>query len=81
MANYLYVALIITSIALVISVILQSKGTGLGSFAGGDSGGGVVTTRRGIEKILYYVTIGLSLLFFVLTILTVIVSQPALAAG
>jgi preprotein translocase subunit SecG len=80
MTNYLDIALIITSIALVLSVILQSKGAGLGSFAGGDSGGGVVTTRRGIEKILFYVTIGLSILFFVLTILTVIVSQPTVAA-
>jgi preprotein translocase subunit SecG len=81
MSNYLDVALIITSIALVVSVILQSKGAGLGGLAGGDSGGGVVTTRRGIEKILFFVTIGLSVLFFVLTILTVIVSQPAVVAG
>jgi preprotein translocase subunit SecG len=81
MANYLDIALIITSIALVVSVILQSKGAGLGGLTGGDSGGGVVTTRRGIEKILFFVTIGLSILFFVLTILTVIVSQPVAVAG
>jgi len=85
MANYLDIALIITSIALVVSVILQSKGAGLGGLtggdSGGDSGGGVVTTRRGIEKILFFVTIGLSILFFVLTILTVIVSQPVVATG
>jgi preprotein translocase subunit SecG len=76
MTQYLDVALIITSIALIVSVILQSKGAGLGGLTGGDTSGGVVTTRRGIEKILFYVTIGLSILFFVLTVITVIVSQP-----
>ena len=83
MATYLDMALIITSIALVVSVILQSKGAGLGlgGLTGGDSSGGIVTTRRGIEKILFFVTIGLSILFFILTILTVIVSQPVAAAA
>lgn len=74
MANYLDIALIITSIALIISIILQSKGVGLGGLTGGDSGG-IYTQRRGIEKTLFYVTIGLSVLFFVLAIAAVIVSK------
>ena len=65
-------ALIITSIALIVSVILQSKGAGLGGFAGGDTGS-VFTARRGVEKTLFYVTIGLSVLFFILAIVTVII--------
>ncbi len=68
------VALIITAIALVISVILQNKGVGLGGLTGQDSGG-VFTQRRGIEKTLFWVTIGLSVLFFILTFLTVIASK------
>jgi preprotein translocase subunit SecG len=52
------------------SVILQSKGAGLGGLTGGDTGG-VFTARRGIEKVLFWVTIGLSALFFVLAIITV----------
>ena len=46
---------------------------GLGGLTGGgiDSSGGVYTQRRGIEKVLYWVTIGLSIVFFVLTLLTV----------
>ncbi len=72
MVNYLDIALIITSIALIASVILQSKGVGLGGLTGGDSGG-VFTARRGIEKTLFYITIGLSVIFFVL-ILTVILA-------
>jgi preprotein translocase subunit SecG len=70
---YLDIALIITSIALIASVILQSKGAGLGGLPGSDTGG-VFTARRGIEKVLFRLTIGLSVLFFVLTIATVIIA-------
>lgn len=69
---YIDVALIITSVALIISVIMQNKGVGLGGLTGGDTGG-VFTARRGIEKTLFYITIGLSVLFFILTIAAVIV--------
>ncbi len=71
---YFDVALIITAVALVISVILQNKGVGLGGLTGQDSGG-VFTQRRGIEKTLFWVTIGLSVLFFILTFLTVLASK------
>lgn len=73
MEVYLDIALIITSIALIASVILQSKGAGLGGLTGSDTGG-IFTARRGIEKVLFRVTIGLSVLFFLLAILIVIVT-------
>ena len=73
MKTYLDIALIITSIALIISVILQSKGVGLGGLTGGDTGG-VFTARRGIEKTLFYITIGLSVLFFILIISLIIIA-------
>jgi preprotein translocase subunit SecG len=69
-ANYFDIALIITSIALIASVILQSKGVGLGTLTGDTSG--VYTARRGIEKTLFYITIGLSALFFILILVIVI---------
>ena len=72
-STYLNIGLIITSIALVASVILQSKGAGLGGLTGGDTGG-VFSARRGIEKVLFRVTIGLSFLFFGLAIASVIVT-------
>jgi preprotein translocase subunit SecG len=72
--TYFDIALIITSIALIASIILQSKGVGLGGLPGTDSGG-VFTARRGIEKILCYITIGLAVLFFILTITTVVLSK------
>jgi len=71
--SYIDIAMIITSIALIISVILQSKGAGLGGLTGGDTGG-VFTARRGIEKILFRVTIGLSILFFLLSIVATLIS-------
>lgn len=70
MANILNIALIITSVGLILSVILQSKGAGLGGLTGADTGG-VFTARRGIERILFWVTIGLSVVFFAL-VLTII---------
>ena len=71
--NTLNIAIIITSVALVISILLQSKGIGLGGLAGGDSGG-VYTQRRGVEKILFYVTIGLAVVFVVLALISVLIT-------
>jgi hypothetical protein len=50
MEQFLYVSLIITSIALVFSIILQSKGAGLGGLTGTDTGS-VFTARRGVENL------------------------------
>jgi preprotein translocase subunit SecG len=69
----LNVAIIIVSIALIASVLLQSKGVGLGGLAGGDSGG-VYTQRRGIEKVMFYITIALSAVFLMLSLISVLIS-------
>lgn len=71
--RYFDIGLIITSIALIASVILQNKGVGLGGLTGSDAGN-IFTTRRGIEKTLFWITIGLSVLFITLTLATVYVS-------
>lgn len=60
---------IIISVAIVALVLLQTKGSGLGGIFGGD--GGVYRTRRGIEKTLYQATIGLTVLFFIVSLLSV----------
>jgi len=74
MANFLDIALIITSVGLILSVILQSKGAGLGGLTGADTGG-VFTARRGIERILFWVTITLSVVFFALVITIIIIGR------
>jgi len=70
---YLDLAMIITSIALIASVILQSKGAGLGGLTGGDAGS-IFTARRGIEKTLFRITIILSAIFFILAVAIVLVT-------
>lgn len=73
MNNLLNIAIIISSIALVASILLQSKGIGLGGLAGGDSGG-VYTQRRGVERVLFFVTIGLSIVFVILALISVVIA-------
>ena len=71
MTTALNISMIIVSLALIASVVLQSKGAGLGGLTGQDTGG-VYTTRRGIEKTLFYVTIALSILFFILALISIV---------
>ena len=72
MERFLDIALIITSVTLIISVILQSKGAGLGGLTGADTGG-VYSARRGIERTLFWVTIVLSVIFFILALTIVVI--------
>ena len=74
MTNVLNIALIVTAVGLILSVILQSKGAGLGGLTGADTGG-VFTARRGIERVLFWVTIVLSVVFFALVITIIILGK------
>ena len=73
MITYLNIALIIISVLLVLSVILQSKGAGLGGLTGADTGS-IFTARRGVERTLFWVTIVLSAVFFALVITLLLIS-------
>lgn len=70
MSTYLNIAITILGIALIVSIVLQSKGAGLGGLTGVNEGG-VFRQRRGVEQLLFQVTIGLSVAFFILIILLV----------
>ncbi len=54
---------IVLSVLLVTLILLQSQGSGLGSTWGG--GGETYHTRRGLEKIVFYLTIVCAVLFAV----------------
>jgi preprotein translocase subunit SecG len=71
MTKFLDTGLIIVAVGLIVSVILQSKGAGLGGLTGSDASS-VFTARRGIERVLFWVTIVLSVLFFGLALAEVI---------
>ena len=70
-AVYLKLAMAVVSIAMIVIILLQSRGAGLGGLSGGDYGGGGYHVRRGVERLLFNVTIGLSVVFFALAILNV----------
>ena len=72
MTNYIDIALIIVSIALIASVIFQNKGVGLGGLTGSDSSQ-VFSARRGLERTIFLITIGLALVFVILTVIAVAV--------
>ena len=74
LVTYFQIALIITSLALIASIVLQNKGVGLGGLTGQDAGS-VFSARRGIEKTLFWITITLAVVFAVLVLATIAVSK------
>ncbi|MBI4038421.1 preprotein translocase subunit SecG [Candidatus Daviesbacteria bacterium] len=61
---------IILGILLVLVIIIQQKGSGLGSAFGGDLG--FYRTKRGAEKLLFYATIVLSVAFILSSVIGLI---------
>jgi preprotein translocase subunit SecG len=61
MKNILYLSQIIISILLIITILLQQRGGGLGSAFGGETT--IYRTKRGAEKFIFRLTIILSILF------------------
>ncbi|MBI2019944.1 preprotein translocase subunit SecG [Candidatus Daviesbacteria bacterium] len=62
---------IILGVLLILVIIIQQKGTGLGSTFGGELG--FYRTKRGAEKMLFYVTIILAAAFILLSLVGLIV--------
>ncbi|MEA3340836.1 MAG: preprotein translocase subunit SecG [Chloroflexota bacterium] len=73
MGVYLNIVQIIISIALVAIILLQVRSGGLGGIFGGAETA-VYKTRRGVERTLFNITVGLSVAFFVITMINVIVT-------
>jgi preprotein translocase subunit SecG len=72
----LTIAQIIICVALIAAILLQSKGSGLGSVFGGD--GSVFRTRRGAEKGLFQLTIILAIAFGLLSVATAALAPSVL---
>ncbi len=68
MRTYLTIADIVLAATLILIVLMQTKGGGLGGIFGQPST--VYRTRRGVEKTLFQLTIAISFCFVVASILT-----------
>ncbi len=73
MGVYLNIAQIIISVALTVVILLQVKGGGMGGVFGGTDTA-IYRTRRGFERTVFNVTIGLTVAFFIITIVNVVVT-------
>ena len=71
METFISFAVILVVALLVTSILLQVKGAGGGLFGGGEA---QFRTRRGAEKTLFQITIGLAVIFVVLALLNLTIS-------
>jgi preprotein translocase subunit SecG len=63
MSTIIKIAQLVISVGLIILVLLQEKGTGVSETFGGGTGSGFYQHRRGLEKIMFIVTIVALILF------------------
>lgn len=73
LAGLLPIIQIILSVILVIAIILQQTGAGVGGAFGGGDGSAINYTRRGAEKMLFRITIVVAILFAASAFLTLLV--------
>ncbi len=72
MQTYLSVAQIVLSVTLILVILFQVRGGGLGGIFG--QPGTVYRTKRGVEKTLFQLTIALVVLFIIIAIIALRVS-------
>ncbi len=72
LVTYLNIIQIIISIALIALLLLQAKGGGLSKMFGGE--GSIYRSRRGVEKTIFNLTIGLTIVFVLVSVTSVLVA-------
>lgn len=70
MNAYLNIVQIIVSVVLIAVVLMQTRGTGFSATFSSDTS--IYRTRRGVEKALFNFTIGLAIVFGLVSILSVV---------
>lgn len=73
MEKFLIFSQIIVAIFLIVSILLQQRGTALGSAFGGS--GEFYGTRRGLQRKIFWLTVVLGALFIILALLNLILSK------
>lgn len=71
MVNLITIFQSVFAIGLIVAILLQARGTGLGSLFGG--GGETYRSKRGVEKILFWTTIGLAIGFLLTSVLNILI--------
>jgi len=71
MKQILFFAQIIVPVLLIVLILLQQRGTALGSAFGGE--GGFYLQRRGLEKKIFWSTVVLAVLFIAISLLNLII--------
>lgn len=64
---------IILSVILVLAIMLQQSGAGLGGALGGSDTGSFHQTRRGFEKFLFYLSLICGILFALFALLSIMI--------
>jgi len=65
-SDYIDIAQILVAIVLTVVILLQAKGSGIGTALGGGTSGSF-RTRRGVEKTLFQLTIVLAVVFLIIS--------------
>ncbi|GBD21884.1 hypothetical protein HRbin28_02349 [bacterium HR28] len=68
METAFYIAIILVSLLLMMVILLQTKASGFSGAFGGDTSA-IYRTRRGLERTLFQLTIGVAIVFVVLSII------------
>ena len=73
MKNFLLILNIVVSIFVILLILIQGKGAGLGSAWGGR--GELFQTRRGVERFIFRLTIFFILLFLILSLINFLIKK------
>lgn len=71
MKNFLLILNIVLSVLIIVFILVQGKGAGLGSAWGG--GGEMFQTRRGMEKVILRLTMAFIIIFLVVSLINLFV--------
>ncbi len=71
MKNFLLILNIVLSVLIIVFILIQGKGAGLGSAWGG--GGEMFQTRRGMEKVILRLTTAFIIIFLVVSLINLFV--------
>jgi len=73
LGTYVSIAQTVLAVVLIVMILLEVRGSSMGGFLGGGDSP-VYRTRRGFERVLFNLTIVVSVIFFILSMWNVILS-------